>query len=214
VIKAVVVDYGMGNIKSVQRGLKKVGAEAIISRDPELFSQADCLVLPGVGAFEAGMRGIVSSGINEALNAFVQSGKPFMGICLGMQMLMESSTEHGVHKGLAYIPGSVQEIPYVENEKCVRKIPHIGWSELLHPVKRGASWDETLLSGIKENDFFYFIHSYMAVPAAEEFLLAQCEYEGLRITAAVKKDNVTGFQFHPEKSGELGLKILHQFVNS
>lgn len=212
--KVVIVDYGMGNIKSVQRGLEKAGALVAISGKPEQFNDSDCLVLPGVGAFKDGMTGIQQNGLTEGLNEFVQSGKPVLGICLGMQMLMDFSEEYGVHKGLGYIPGGVKKIASKEKGKLIRKIPHIGWSELRYPAHNsGCRWDNSLLSQTREKEWFYFVHSFMAIPENNEHFLAECEYEGMRITAGIQKDNVTGVQFHPEKSGEAGLRILDRLVN-
>ena len=211
-IKVAIVDYGMGNIKSVQRGLEKVGASVNLTGDPEQYIHADCLVLPGVGAFENGMDGIKKAGMVEALGEFVQSGKPFLGICLGMQMLMEDSDEHGLHLGLGYIPGSVKRIPHQNEGSFVRKIPHIGWNNL-RCASGGVPWEKSILRSVREKEFVYFVHSFMAVPVHNKHLLAQCDYEGLKVTAGVQKDNVTGLQFHPEKSGEAGLAILKEFVN-
>lgn len=211
--RVIIVDYGMGNLKSVQRGLEKVGATTIITGNSDQIENGDCLVLPGVGAFENGMAGLRKAGLIEPINEFVRTGKPFLGICLGMQMLMEVSEERGLHKGLGFIPGSVVEIPSAQDGKVIRKIPHIGWNELILPTYGRATWKETLLEEIKQKESFYFVHSFMAVPQKDEHLLARCEYEGMKITAAIKKDNVTGLQFHPEKSGEKGLQILEKFIN-
>jgi glutamine amidotransferase len=209
----VVIDYGMGNIKSVQRGLEKVGARVEVSADPERIVTASRLLLPGVGAFKDGMKGLEQAGVIPAINEFVQSGRPLLGICLGMQMLLDRSEEHGVHQGLGYIHGSVSEIPRHNETVEVRKIPHIGWSAISSAEYRG-SWDSSLLNNTAVGEYFYFVHSYMAVPKHAEDLLAVCDYEGLNIAAAVQRDNVTGLQFHPEKSCESGLRLLRQFVQN
>lgn len=208
----VIIDYGMGNIKSVQRGLEYVGANVILSSDPNIISSADRLVLPGVGAFEEGMKGLEEAGLITAIYEFVKSGNPLLGICLGMQMLLEHSEEHGSHQGLGLIQGSVKAIPQYESDKFVRKTPHIGWSSLkllTHEHDRNG----TCLRNTSLDESFYFVHSFMAVPDNSKDLLAQCEYEDLLITAAVRSENLTGLQFHPEKSGESGLKILQSFVS-
>lgn len=210
--QVVVVDYGIGNLKSVQRGLEKVGATVEITSDSKKIQTASRLVLPGVGSFEDGMLGLEETGVIPAIYNFVKSGNPLLGICLGMQMLFERSEENGIHEGLGLISGSVQAIPPTEDQITVRKVPHIGWSALKIP--KSGTWKNTLLHSSSEKTFVYFVHSYMGVPQEQTHLLAQCEYEGLRITAAVKMDNVSGFQFHPEKSGEAGLKILDKFVHS
>ena len=207
----VVIDYGMGNIKSVQRGLEQVGASVMLSSNPDEIAQADRVVLPGVGAFEDGMKGFIQAGLDQALKHFAEKGNPLIGICLGMQMLLTSSEEFGNHQGLGLIPGKVQAIPHTENGVLKRKIPHIGWSALKNTA-RFDGWRNSCLQDTEEGDFFYFVHSFMAVPEQQAHQLAFCVDEGLEITAAIKKDNVTGLQFHPEKSGLDGLKILNQFV--
>lgn len=209
----VVVDYGMGNIKSVQRGLEKVGARVEVSADPERIVNANRLLLPGVGAFEDGMRGLEQAGVISSIDKYIQSGRPLLGICLGMQMLLDKSEEHGIHQGLGYIPGAVRQIPRQDEHAELRKIPHIGWSALRYPEKRGT-WDATLLSNTTEGEYFYFVHSFMAVPEQPSAILAECEYESLRITAVIQHENITGMQFHPEKSCGPGLRILKQFIES
>jgi len=208
----IVVDYGMGNIKSIQRGLEQVGAKAKLSSSPSEIATASHLILPGVGAFAAGMNGLRSVGLIDAINDFVKTGNPLLGICLGMQMLLDESKEHGVHKGLGLIAGSVKKIPEGNGGGPSRKVPHIGWIDLKSPYDQ--SWSGSCLEDTKVGEFFYFVHSYMVVPEKEEAILAQCEDDGLFITAAIKRDNITGLQFHPEKSGETGLKILKSFVNN
>jgi len=210
--QVVVVDYGVGNLKSVQRGFEKVGATVEVTSDSSKIESAQRLVLPGVGAFEDGMQGLAEAGVIDSICKFVKTGNPLLGICLGMQMLFEQSEENGVHEGLGFIAGSVKAIPSAEGQITVRKVPHIGWSALKIP--RSRTWENTFLHSSSENTFVYFVHSYMGVPHEQANLIAQCEYEGLLVTAAVKKDNVSGFQFHPEKSGEAGLKILDNFVHS
>jgi imidazole glycerol-phosphate synthase subunit HisH len=208
----VIVDYGLGNLRSIQRGLDKVGAKVIISSDLEVITKADRLVLPGVGAFKAGMAGLQKADLVDVIQGFVKTGNTLLGICLGMQMLLEQSEEHGKHEGLGLIPGVVKEIPESTKGKFSRKIPHIGWTKL-HPSE-SKDWRGSCLEDVEVGEYFYFVHSFMAVPATKKHILAQCEDEGLLVTAAVKKDNVIGLQFHPEKSGEAGLKILKSFVSS
>ena len=207
----VIVDYGLGNLKSIQRGLDKVGAKVTLSSDLEVIAKADRLVLPGVGAFEAGMAGLQKADLVDVIQGFVKTGNTLLGICLGMQMLLEQSEEHGKHEGLGLIPGVVIEIPENTKGKFARKTPHIGWTKL-HPSEN-KDWRGTCLEDVEVGEYFYFVHSFMAVPVTKKHILAQCEDEGLLVTAAVKKDNVIGLQFHPEKSGEAGLKILKSFVN-
>jgi len=208
----VIIDYGMGNLKSIQRGLKKVGVTVKLSSDPEVISKADRLVLPGVGAFKAGMHGLKKNGFVDAIYKFVETGNPLLGICLGMQMFLDESEEHGKHQGLGLIPGVVKKIPENDQDKFKRKIPHIGWTAL-YPYKN-KEWQDSYLEEIIQGEYFYFVHSYMVIPEKKEHTLAMCKDKNLIVTAVVKKDNITGLQFHPEKSGEAGLKILKSFVSS
>lgn len=206
----VIVDYGMGNLKSVQRGLEKVGASVIVSSNPAIIANAEGLVLPGVGAFEDGMKGLRDAGVLDAINDFVKTGNELLGICLGMQMLLDQSEEYGDHKGLGLISGDVKKIPKSYHGDFVRKIPHIGWTRI--EKSSYQEWKGSCLEGIKTDEYFYFVHSFMAVTENKENLLAQCEDEGAVVSAAIKKDNITGLQFHPEKSGEVGLRVLHNFI--
>lgn len=205
-----IVDYGMGNIKSVQRGIERIGATAVLSFDPDEIVNADRVILPGVGAFEEGMKGLKQSGLDDAIYQFCNKGNPLLGICLGMQMLLEQSEEFGIHQGFSLIDGTVKKISQTEDDSFKRKTPHIGWSALQRP--RQQDWNNSCLKDIEEGEFFYFVHSFMAVPLNPENRLAHCIYEGLSVTAAIQKENITGVQFHPEKSGEAGLKILKRFV--
>lgn len=207
----VIVDYGMSNLRSVQRGFEKVGAKVTLSSDYSDIAKADRLVLPGVGAFESGMNGLKDSNLIEAIQDFVKTGNSLLGICLGMQMLLDYSEENGIHQGLGLISGSVQKIPVGASKERSRKIPFIGWTALQKP--QGIDWKNSCLEQTQIGDFFYFVHSYMAVTENKEHLLAQCEDDGLLVTAAIKKDNVTGLQFHPEKSGEIGLSVLNKFMS-
>jgi len=211
--EVIIVDYGMGNIKSVYRGLEYSGASVSVSSDPDAIATASRVVLPGVGAFEDGMKGLNQKEIVPALSEFVKTGNPFMGICLGMQMLLDVSEENGRHQGLGFIQGAVEKIPHKDaSGEVKRKIPHIGWSALrAHGDEQ--KWQDSCLNSISQGEFFYFVHSYMVVVADKKFLVAECEYEGQKIPAVIKSENVTGLQFHPEKSGEIGLKMLGEFVS-
>lgn len=211
--KVVVVNYGMGNIKSVMRGIAQVGSTAVLSQGPDDIRNADRVILPGVGAFEDGMNELRQRSLDIALADFIQTGRPLLGICLGMQMLLDESEEHGKHEGLGFIPGRVVQIPQEVSGVVVRKIPHIGWSAL-HYSAQQKEWTGSVLETTKVGDYFYFVHSFMANPDDNAHVIAQCEYEGLAITAVLKKDNITACQFHPEKSGPSGLEILDCFTNS
>lgn len=211
--KVVVVDYGVGNLKSVARGFKAVGAEVTLSSDECTILNAERIVLPGVGAFKEGMAELAKRNLIEPLQEFARKGRPLLGICLGMQFLLTESEEHGKNDGLAVIKGKVKALPKEdETENVIRKIPHIGWSCLENTQYQDFAG--SVLEKVDLKDSFYFVHSYHSVPEDEKDVLAACEYQGLKINAAIKKDSVTGLQFHPEKSGEAGLKILKEFLES
>jgi len=195
--KIVILDYGLGNLRSVQRGLERAGARVEVSGEPSVVDTASGLVLPGVGAFRDGMDNL--GPLARVVLDAVAEGKPLLGVCLGMQMLFEESEEGGLHRGLGLVPGRVIRFP-----KGDLKVPHMGWNSL---EIRGES---RLLSGVKNGSFVYFVHSYYA--PVSDFVSASCEY-GLRFAAVVEKDSVMGTQFHPEKSGEVGLRILSNFVS-
>ncbi len=196
-----IIDYGVGNLFSLQSSFKAIGAEAAVTADPATIHKADRILLPGVGAFEDAAAKLRHSGLQELLLEEVSKGKPLMGICLGMQLLFEKSYEYGEHPGLGLIKGSVR--PIAEVIPGDLKIPHIGWNAL-HFEK-----EHPLFRYLKEGDFVYFVHSYYAADC-EEALIASTHY-GAPLTAAVAAGNVYGCQFHPEKSGEVGLKILKAF---
>ena len=195
------VNYGVGNLFSLQSSLTAIGEEAIVATSREELARADRILLPGVGAFEDAVTKLRASGLADAILAEVAAGKPLLGICLGMQLLFERSLEYGTHEGLGLLRGEVRPIAEVIPKGL--KIPHIGWNAL-HIEK-----DSPLLSHIKEGDCVYFVHSFYAT-GCEDSLIASTEY-GAPLTAAVQKGNVFGCQFHPEKSGEVGLSILKAF---
>ena len=196
-----IIDYGVGNLFSLCSSLKKIGADAVVTSDPDVIRKADKLILPGVGAFADAAQKLRSSGLDQVILAEAAAGKELMGICLGMQMLFEKSYEFGEHKGLGLLRGSV--VPMEGKIPQELKIPHIGWNAL-HFCK-----ESRLLRYIKEGDCVYFVHSYYAVDC-DESVVATAEY-GAELTAAVQKGNIMGCQFHPEKSGEVGLNILRAF---
>ncbi len=197
-----VVDYGVGNIYSLYSSLKYIGAESCVTSDAEAIRNADKILLPGVGAFEDAARKLRESGLDTVICEEAEKGKPLIGICLGMQMLFEKSYEFGEHKGLGLIKGSVRPITDVIGEGL--KVPHIGWNALHLCGERDG-----IFKYIKEGDCVYFVHSYYAADC-EDSVIATAEY-GAPLTAAVACGNVYGMQFHPEKSGEVGLNILRAF---
>ena len=200
-----IVDYGLGNLHSVANALTHLGATVDYAHNGKAIASAERLVLPGVGAFADGMRNLTSRGQVQALRAFAGSGRPFIGICLGMQLLFDESDEFGTHTGLGIISGRVERIPAVGV-----KVPHVGWNRL-QPAQRHA-WDGSLLAKTPAGSFAYFVHSYAAHPRTPAHLLVVATYGPHRLTAAVAVGAVTGFQFHPEKSGAAGLTMLSSFL--
>lgn len=206
-----IIDYGVGNLFSVQRAFEHCGARVLVSNEPEQLMSAPRLVLPGVGAFADGMRSLSSSGLDKVVNEFAMTGKPLLGICLGMQMLASVSEEFGFYNGLDIIPGRVSKIPDTTIDNEPHKIPHIGWEGLFKPESIDT-WDKTLLHGLSEGDAIYLVHSYFMRLDDDAYRLADCKYNGRLISAVIQKENVYGTQFHPEKSGEVGLKIIRNFL--
>lgn len=196
-----IVDYGVGNLFSLQSSFAKVGAETALTSDEKVIRNADKILLPGVGAFADAAKKLQESGLGELLKEEVQKGKYLMGVCLGMQMLFERSFEYGRHDGLGLLQGSVTPLQGYIDESL--KIPHIGWNAL-HMER-----ENPLFRYCKDGDYVYFVHSYHATDCADS-VIATAEY-GKKLTAAVAKDNVLGCQFHPEKSGDVGLNILRAF---
>lgn len=195
-----IIDYGVGNLFSLTSSFKAIGEDVVITGDPKIIEKADKLILPGVGAFGDASKKLFDSGLDKVILEQVKNKKPLLGICLGMQMLFNESHEFGIHKGLGLIEGKVVYIDLPSNYK----IPHIGWNAL------NFKKESPILKYINENDFVYFVHSYHAVDC-EKSLVATTEY-GMGLTAIVQSDNVYGCQFHPEKSGDVGLKILKAFA--
>ena len=210
--EVVVVNYGAGNIRSVTRALEFAGAVVKLTADPEIVATAGRVLLPGVGAFPKAMHELTLHGLDEALHQVVTEGNFLLGICLGMQMLFETSNEFGVTRGLGLIPGDVTLMSSAGSEGRLRKVPHIGWNELM-PTASNTSWNDTLLRRIPTGSSVYFVHSFMANPVAADNRIADVLSEDLPITAVVERDNVFGCQFHPEKSGVTGLKILEEFLS-
>lgn len=197
-----IIDYGAGNIQSVSKALAHIGCEAFITRDKDKILKADGAVLPGVGSFGDTMDTMTEYGIKDTIIEYTKSGKPFLGICLGLQLLFPKSEESPDAEGLGIFDGSITKIPSGEG----LKIPHIGWNSL--DIKK----NDGLFKGIGKNPYVYFVHSYFLNASDKSIVSAQTEY-GVTIDAAVEKGNVYATQFHPEKSGETGLKILRNFAD-
>ena len=196
-----IIDYGVGNLFSLKSSFAAIGEEAAATGDPDIIRKADKLILPGVGAFEDAAVKLKESGIAEVIKEEAASGKPLLGICLGMQLLFDRSLEYGEHDGLGLIKGVVKPMEGLISPEL--KIPHIGWNPLI--IKK----EHPLFSKINNGDCVYFVHSFFA-DECEDAVIATAEYD-IELTAAVAKDNIMGCQFHPEKSGDVGLDILRAF---
>lgn len=194
------IDYGIGNLRSVEKALTAVGGDVTITDDVDVIRAAERIVLPGVGAFGDGMAGLLKRQLVQVIEDVVCQGKPFLGICLGMQLLFESSDELGGHSGLGLLPGTVQRFPEIG-----LKIPHTGWNQLF-PLK-----DSPITHGLCAGDYAYFNHGYYCLPADPVIILAKTEY-GLSYSSIIGRDQLYGVQFHPEKSQTVGLQILRNFV--
>ncbi len=199
-----IVDYGVGNLFSLNSSLRSIGADILVTSDAQKLRDAQKIILPGVGAFSDAAAKLRRDGLDQVVLEQAKAGKPLLGICLGMQMLLDRSLEYGEHRGLGLIPGDV--VPMAPVLPRDYKVPHIGWNALQFPKDKPVS---PLFRHIKEGDCVYFVHSFYGTNCAEH-TIATAEY-GARLTAAVAKDNVFGCQFHPEKSGAVGLKILQAF---
>ena len=209
-----IVDYGIGNLRSIEKALEAVGARVVRSDRPEDIRAADKVVLPGVGAFGACIDEIRRRGLQPPVLDAIGEGKPFLGVCVGMQLLFESSEELGRHEGLGVLPGPVRhfrtacaQAPDRETPDDSLKIPHMGWNTV-HPQR-----EDPLLRGLPADPYFYFVHSYAAAPATDSDVLAQCLH-GVAFPAIVRRNNVYGVQFHPEKSQANGLRILRNFAEA
>jgi glutamine amidotransferase len=203
-----IIDYGAGNLGSVYKAFKFIGADVQVTSDPEVVARADKLVLPGVGAFTHCMLGLEGVHLTEATKAFISSGKPFLGICVGLQMLFDESEEMGASPGLGVLPGKVVRFNFEDNAAEARrlKVPHIGWNGLnFRP-------EAPLFAGLEQGERVYFVHSYYPQPEDPAVVAATTDYGGA-FCCAVQRDNVHATQFHPEKSGAVGLQILRNFAS-
>ncbi len=210
--RVTVLDYGIGNVFSICNAFLQCGARIDLTGDCRKVRTADRLVLPGVGAFKDGMDNLRNAGLDEDIRAFTDTGRPLLGICLGMQMLMTVSEEFGICDGLDLISGRVAGIPAEGKNNVPHKIPHIGWNSIF-PVTRDVNqWPSGVLENLEPRSMVYFVHSFHAVPMDRSHILAICDYNGVEVIAAVRKNNVFGCQFHPEKSGKTGLKIFKKFL--
>lgn len=206
-----VIDYGVGNLLSVRRAFQHCGAEVAVTSDAETILSAPRVVLPGVGAFADGMGELSSRKLDIVVREVAARGVPLLGICLGMQMLLDESEEFGRTPGLGLIPGRVVPIPSVGADGRPLKIPHIGWNDLVLAGGHG-NWRDTPLQDVSPGASVYFVHSFMADPSDSRHRIADCLYGGATVSAAIGQGRVFGCQFHPEKSGEIGLSIIRSFL--
>jgi len=200
-----IVDYGMGNVRSVQKAFERLGHAAEVTPDPDRVRAASAVVLPGVGAFGDCMANLVKGDLREPVVRAIRSGRPFLGICLGLQLLFDESEEFGRQEGLGLVPGRVVRFPAGSPEGEPLKVPHIGWNQVTFRSRA------RIFEGLPDPAYLYFVHSYYVVPEDPAWIAGTTEY-GLSFTSAIARDNVWGVQFHPEKSQRLGLSILDRFA--
>lgn len=214
----VMVDYGCGNLFSIIHVLKEIGASFKVSNDPKIIAQADKLLLPGVGSFESGINNLEKMGLTQLIKEHVKAGKPLLGICLGMQLLMSESEEFGFNKGLDLIKGRVTKLQIPQDMETYFKIPHVCWNKIKLPhnryykINENDLWKNTILENIRVGSLMYFVHSYVAVPDNPSYILAETEYANNLFCSVIRSDNIYGCQFHPERSGEAGIDIYRQFI--
>ena len=202
-----IIDYGMGNLRSVHKALERVGYDAQVTADPQVVLDASKIILPGVGAFRDCMRNLEQHRLLEPVIRSIEAGKPFLGICLGLQLLFEESDEFGLHKGMGVLPGRVTRFPEGIQDPDINQpypIPHMGWNTI--QIKK----ETPLFAGIENNSFYYFVHSYYALPQDPNDIAATTPY-GIEFACAVQRANIFAVQFHPEKSQEIGLRLLRNF---
>lgn len=209
--KVTLLDYGLGNLFSVKRSFEVCGASVIITSDPLQVLRSERLVLPGVGAFYEGMKQLKAKGLDDVLREYSRLNRPLLGICLGMQMFADTSEEFGLVSGLGIIPGKVISIPALSITGKSLKVPRVGWYNLTQ-VPNGCKWENSILDGVSETDELYVVHSYSMLPMHQNHWLARSLFGGHDLCVGVQKENIFGCQFHPEKSGDIGQKILKSFL--
>jgi glutamine amidotransferase len=206
-VKIVVVDYGIGNVQSIFNALSQFkDVNVILSDSQDEIMNADGLILPGVGAFKKAMEELKRRNLPNVLGSYILQGKPFLGICLGMQLLFESSEEFGYTEGLGFIKGSVEYFPGDVSDK----LPHVSWNSI---EKQELNWSDTIFSDIKNKDDFYFVHSYICKPKDQSIILSKTQYGGIDFCSSIRQGNIYACQFHPEKSANSGLKVMKNFID-
>jgi len=203
--KIVIIDYGLGNLFSIQQAFLQLGVETVLTHDREVILHADALILPGVGAFDEAMKNLRSLDLVETIQTFSASGKPILGVCLGLQLLFGKSFEHGEHAGLGLIEGTVEKFPELDPAGNLLRIPHVGWNQVAVPDPAFSQFD---------GQHFYFVHSYYVKPADSAVIFSKSTYNGFEFCSAIKTNHIFATQFHPEKSGELGLSLFKMWIDS
>jgi len=206
-MKIAIIDYDIGNVQSIKNSLRSLGEfDIVITNKENEILEADGVILPGVGAFKKGMEELKIRNLPKIINKYVSTGKPLFGICLGMQLLFDKGEEFGLTQGLGLIEGSVKKFPQALNAK----LPHISWNEIEYD---SSKWKGSILNDINDKEDMYFVHSYICMPDDESLILSKTEYGGINFCSSIKKDNIYACQFHPEKSGKSGLKIIKAFID-
>lgn len=209
--KIVIVDYNLGNLFSVKHACDYFGANTLISSEKRDIRDADGIILPGVGAFGEAMYNLEKLDLVFPIKDFIMSQKPFLGVCLGMQLLFNESEEFGHHKGLGIIEGVIKKFPRWTHSRTELKIPQISWNQIFKS-KTGSDWETSPLRNLKDGEYMYFVHSYYALPTNSENTLSLTKYEDFEYCSSVKKNNVYATQFHPEKSGQKGIEIYKEWI--
>ncbi len=208
----VIIDYGLGNLFSVKQAFIHLGVTPVITIEKDVIANASALVLPGVGAFGEAMDNLRKLDLIIPILDFIGSGKPFLGVCLGMQLLFEESEEFGNHKGLAVIPGSIKKFPKFNLKQEKMRVPQIGWNQIKKSTYSKKNWENTPLSTIRDGEYMYFVHSFYAPITGSDFVLSETTYEDITYCSSVLKNNVFAAQFHPEKSAGEGLNIYKNWI--
>ena len=208
--RAAIIDFGGGNLYNVRRACLHVGLDAFITDDPREAKEADGLILPGVGAMAQAIERLQRAGLASVVEEASAAGTPILGVCLGFQLLMSRGTEFGEYAGLGFFPGSVERFPDVDVDGSLLRVPHIGWSPVRPP--QGKNWKNSLLADVPEGSSMYFVHSYHVVPETVVNVIAVASYGGREFAAAMESGNMFASQFHPERSGELGLRVYERYA--
>ncbi len=212
-IEVCIIDYGMGNLFSVQQACAQVGLRAIVTSDINVIMESSAVILPGVGAFGEAINNLKTKGLIAAIKDFIASKRLFMGICLGMQLLMSESEEFGNYKGLGIIEGFVVKFPVKNSANQKIKVPQVGWNQIFpSPYVNGNSWDNSPLKGINEGQYLYFVHSYYCVPEDNKTILSVTNYGDITYCSSMRRKNIFAAQFHPEKSAQEGIKIYRNWA--